>query len=509
MPTYKHNDYYGYINKIQEKGIANPEWFWSESPDASEARQWLYNNGASAIIDDIYKNTPEEMKMKIPAKMLSNGIRETRVTDYQREKTNDAADTTFKVGLGVAGAPALISGFAAAPVATTMSMMTSIPYSLAFSKVGSALGNKIHTRGTTSDGVGAKISTNRKAGSEIGGLTGGAFGGIYGGYTGNMTESALLSRYGYADGISFRHTLYNLVSKLSKNPLHYEPQPNQFEGWYRPAETYSFGQRASDMNRWSNWLDNITRAKNKWESGFDSYGMKRFFTPEGWSVKWASTENPTSGGVIEAGRNSSRFNAAMSAADQSIKYYADNGNFNGHVETVFDPYKKLSESFHSGDGSKIKIGVSDIYDINSQPFQENNFNHNLYQTIGHELAHESTLFNTRAKFSSANLEKLPDSPYYHNDYSAVPESWKTLLSASDKVANPHNIEYSEGFSDLFGIRNDIAAKGINTGNKYSFLDLLRYRLSKSGRHNRFLHERPGWKRQLEALNTVTGKETIE
>lgn len=508
MPTYKHNDYYGYINKIQEKGIANPEWFWSESPDASEARQWLYNNGASAIVDDIYKNTPEEMKMKIPAKMLSNGIRQTRVTDYQREKTNDAADKTFKVGLGIAGAPALVSGFAAAPVATTMSMMTAIPYSWVFSKVGNRLGNKIYTRGTTSDGVGATISTNRKAGSEIGGLAGGAFGGIYGGYVGNMAESALLNRFGYADGISFRHTLYNLMSKLDKSPLHYEPQPNQFEGWYRPAETYSFGQRSSDMNQWSNWLDNITRAKSKWESGFDSYGMKRFYPSEGGSIKWASTENPTSGGVIEAGRNSSRFNAAMSAADQSLKYYANNGNFrSGYPEIVLNPYKKLSGSFHSENG--VTIGVSDIYDINSQPFMEKTFDHNLYQTIGHELAHESPLFNTRAKLSSANLATLPDSPYYNNDYSTVPESWKTLLRASDKVTNPHNMEYSEGFSDLFGTRNDMAAKGINTGNKYSFLDLLRYRLSKSGRHNRFLHERPGWKRQLEALNTVTGKETIE
>lgn len=67
MPTYKHKDYYGYINKIQEKALSNPEWFWSESDDASQVRQWLYNNGASSIIDDIHKNTPDEMKMKIPA----------------------------------------------------------------------------------------------------------------------------------------------------------------------------------------------------------------------------------------------------------------------------------------------------------------------------------------------------------------------------------------------------------------------------------------------------------
>lgn len=29
--VYKHNDYYGYINKIQEKAISNSDWFWSDA----------------------------------------------------------------------------------------------------------------------------------------------------------------------------------------------------------------------------------------------------------------------------------------------------------------------------------------------------------------------------------------------------------------------------------------------------------------------------------------------
>ena len=47
--VYNHNDYYGYINKIEEMAIGNPEWFWSNSKDATEARQWLQDNGAGAI----------------------------------------------------------------------------------------------------------------------------------------------------------------------------------------------------------------------------------------------------------------------------------------------------------------------------------------------------------------------------------------------------------------------------------------------------------------------------
>lgn len=39
MGVYKHNDYYGYINKIQEKAISDPEWFWGDSDDAKTARE--------------------------------------------------------------------------------------------------------------------------------------------------------------------------------------------------------------------------------------------------------------------------------------------------------------------------------------------------------------------------------------------------------------------------------------------------------------------------------------
>ena len=66
--TYKHNDYYSYINKIQEKAISNPQWFWSDTEDASQARQWLYDNGASAVVDNIYENTPENIQKNISYK---------------------------------------------------------------------------------------------------------------------------------------------------------------------------------------------------------------------------------------------------------------------------------------------------------------------------------------------------------------------------------------------------------------------------------------------------------
>lgn len=42
--------------------------------------------------------------------------------------------------------------------------------------------------------------------------------------------------------------------------------------------------------------------------------------------------------------------------------------------------------------------------------------------------------------------------------------------------------------------------GYGKNGNYSKFDLLKYRLSKEGRNNRFLQQRTGFKRQLDALN---------
>lgn len=69
------NQNYAYINKLQEYAIQHPDWFWSDKEDASKARQYLYNNGASAIVDTIYENTPDSIKKNIDSKKLSNTVK--------------------------------------------------------------------------------------------------------------------------------------------------------------------------------------------------------------------------------------------------------------------------------------------------------------------------------------------------------------------------------------------------------------------------------------------------
>lgn len=110
---YKHNDYYGYINKIQEQAIKNPQWFWSDDPKASEARQWLYNNGASKIVDEIYENTPEDIKKNIDSKKLSTNVKTDQVKQDIYDGQKKFLDTAGAVGATtlplIAAAPAIIT----------------------------------------------------------------------------------------------------------------------------------------------------------------------------------------------------------------------------------------------------------------------------------------------------------------------------------------------------------------------------------------------------------------
>ena len=114
---YKHNDYYGYINKIQEQAIKNPQWFWSNDSKATEARQWLYNNGASKIVDEIYENTPDSVKKNIDSKKLSKHISDDIKTRQIKQDIYDGQkkflDTAVAIGATtlplIAVAPSIVT----------------------------------------------------------------------------------------------------------------------------------------------------------------------------------------------------------------------------------------------------------------------------------------------------------------------------------------------------------------------------------------------------------------
>ena len=155
------------------------------------------------------------MKMRIPAKMLSKEIRENRVVNQQRERTNDAAKKVAIAGSAIAGAPSLITSFAAAPVATGLNLISSVAGGYVGSTLGSKIGEDVYSRSTASDGVGSSISTNKDRGAEIGGLLGGLAYGAASSKSANMLEDSLLSKYGYENGLSFKDMLYELRHKGS------------------------------------------------------------------------------------------------------------------------------------------------------------------------------------------------------------------------------------------------------------------------------------------------------
>ena len=475
MPTYKHNDYYGYINKIQEKGIANPEWFWSESPDASEARQWLYNNGASAIVDDIYKNTPEEMKMKIPAKMLSNDIRETRVTDYQREKTNDAADTTFKVGLGIAGAPALINSLALTPIASISGLLGGIGGGLIGGRIGTAIGNNIYTKGTENNGIGSIISTNRNAGSEIGTVVGGLW-------------------------------LGSKLGNFGRNSIKYAINKYKLPKWlHQPEQTFQ-----STLNEMKNWSDALDMYP-KWKEMYPKY------EPE--PLARYSSNSPIT--IIDEPTISQIPNTikTVQAAERVIPFYKKYGNWIKSFHINIDPDLSIGGSYASPD--RIKYMFSTVFDPKYVPQNEiltigakgDPYPHFTREgVIAHEFGHTNSLFNTRNTGTLSEWPKYGYSPKYGNDYSGIALNLRKIFKSPwlpseiptiDKrpFVNIHDYELSEGFSDAFANRQQMQSLGIGNGQKLTLMDLLKYRYTTpEGFNNRFFRQRPGWFRQLKALN---------
>lgn len=109
--VYKPNDYYGYINKIQSKALSNPEWFWSDSADATEARQWLHDNNAGAIIDEIYDNTPESIRTRIPYKKLTTNKAQEVYNQGIRDTANEASKYVAGTLAASTALPYAISAF--------------------------------------------------------------------------------------------------------------------------------------------------------------------------------------------------------------------------------------------------------------------------------------------------------------------------------------------------------------------------------------------------------------
>lgn len=470
--TYKHNDYYGYINKIQEKAISNPQWFWSDAEDASQARQWLYDNGASAVVDNIYENTPEDIQKTIDYKKLSTNSGTKKITSSIHSAQKNFMDTAGAVGLQSAATTALVVPLVANPIGT----LSGIGYGLATKYLTDSTINNF-SKGKYSDF--AHLLRNNKDW----------------GQTGN-TISEFLHPAMIAGAAAGKAVGENLptAQKLSI-PI---------ERW-TPKMREEFGQF------WRKGLDAI----QKWNNTKQNYKQQlegfRYVDPE-----IEVTNAPYSPKLMENMQHKIDLFEWIDAAKKATEYWKSKGSFkkspDQYMGENYDPLNPIhsiqavrlstprivldhtmptSKSYGSGNLVKIGIKVNDVPEFSK------------ISVIGHEIGHRNPLFNSVFKQPSTMTDNVAtiikaESPYYGHDYSALTPRQKSLLKPSIKV-NEHDVEFNEGYSDLFGLKTRLFDLYGKT-DKYSPVDLLRYKLTKEGRNYRFLQQRQGFKRQLDALN---------
>lgn len=113
-PDGKNKDYDYINNKLTPYFYNNPSAFWADTPEASNVRQWLYNNYPKQI-EEYYANTPEEIRSKIPAKMLSTNIKAKNVKAATSKAINNFGKDYVPV---MVTAPMLAEGLVTAPLAT-------------------------------------------------------------------------------------------------------------------------------------------------------------------------------------------------------------------------------------------------------------------------------------------------------------------------------------------------------------------------------------------------------
>ena len=471
--TYKHNDYYGYINKIQEKAISNPQWFWSDASDASEARQWLYDNGAESVVDNIYDNTPENIQNTISYKKVSNTSGVKKMTSGIHSAQKNFMDTAGALGLQGAATTALVVPLVANPIGT----LSGIGYGLATKYLTDSTINNF-SKGKYSDF--AHLLRNNKDWGQTGNTIS------------EFLHPAMIAGAGAGKAVGEN---LPIAQKLS-TPI---------ERW-TPKMREEFGQF------WRKGLDAI----QKWNNTKQNYKQRldgfRYVDPE-----IEVTNAPYSPNLMENMQKKIDLFEWIDAAKKATEYWKSKGSFKSNVEQfapedynptdlaqsyifkgvetpriVLDHTIPASKSFNSGNRAKIGIKENDL------PEWSKTF------IIGHEIGHRNPVFNTRFKQPSTMTDNIAttikkDSPYYGMDYSKLTPRQKSLLTAK-KGVNEHDLEWNEGYSDLFGTKTRLNELGYGKQGKFSKFDLLRYKLTKEGKNNRFLQQRQGFKRQLDALN---------
>lgn len=129
---------------------------------------------------------------------------------------------------------------------------------------------------------------------------------------------------------------------------------------------------------------------------------------------------------------------------------------------------------------------------------------NPSRVTAHELSHTRNLFNTRG----IDGIKSDDSPYYGNDYQYIKNRYKKWLTPvpdkNGEIANNHDLELSERYSDLMATRMEMKNAEIADGlsRRYTNRDIKNYMGTEVGQQDRFLQYANNIRHIRKALNRV-------
>lgn len=240
---------YGQINDVIEKAIQNPEWFWGDSEDAKNWRLFFEKGtpdgkggtNYGAILEDIWRETPDDIKASINSKKLSQHLNSAIYNAGIREATNNAAPV---VGATLA-LPVIAGETFAGALAAPLTTVGSLAGSYAGSRIGGNIGERVgrnsgekvydkngnlygrrNTHDISADVTGDLVATagdksreGRAAGSMIGTVVGGGLGSRFGNWlSGFFRNSATAAPAATDVEISRPSTSNSNVPQITSGP---------------------------------------------------------------------------------------------------------------------------------------------------------------------------------------------------------------------------------------------------------------------------------------------------
>lgn len=233
-----------YLTQVQAILTDNPSAIFQDS--WSEVRDWLYRHKLQQVIINAYNNMSPDQQKSVPYKRLPEEIRTKQMQDGVREAMNDAGETTFKVGMGLASLPALLTSpglFVAGAAGSYLG-----------SEAGGYVGRKVDEQTDHTDG---KYET---MGQIFGGVMGGlATGRMYQRYSPRVKFQYYRQKYNdmynNMPNDQFRDELVSINEARKNSVVDYNDLPTEMKAQEfsaRQHETQLYQDAMSDVKSWIN-----------------------------------------------------------------------------------------------------------------------------------------------------------------------------------------------------------------------------------------------------------------